>query len=244
MDITSDETDIGLNLSHPFRVKPNFKLDGFASLTNKKASTDFSDKTLIDYHVDTISLGVSVQTVDSVGFWYSRYEITCGDADYEGDPDASEKPSDFYRLNLAMIRQQKLKNDRSLTYRFSAQLSADKQLPSTETFSLGGVNTIRGCSAGILSGDTGYNFNIEYNFPFRFTDKARGFYFFDHGGTFPYKGNDENISADDFLTSIGLGVNFTYSKYFSGKIVLGVPLNPPDDEDGFRLEFYLQSIIF
>ena len=235
LDITSNETDIGLNLSHPFRVKPNFKVDGFASAFNKKSGTDFSDETMVDNQINTVSLGLSLQKTDEAGFWYSRYEITTGDSDNSGD---------FLRLNVAAVRQQKLKNDQLLVYRMSAQLSGDDLLPSTESFSLGGISTVRGYSAGTLSGDQGYNLSVEYNFPFGSSNKWKGFYFIDHGGTFPYKGNDEGSSGEDYLTSIGFGANFIYSKYFSGKILVGYALNPPQEADDFKIEFYLQSILF
>lgn len=235
LDIRSDETDIGLNLSHPLRVKPNFKLDGFASFYNKESGTEFLGNTLRQNQINSFSLGLALQTVDENGFWYSRYEVTSGESDINGD---------FLRFNLSAIRQQKLKNDRLLVCRMSGQLSGDKLLPSTESFSLGGINTVRGCSAGTLSGDQGYNVSLEYSFPFHSSDKWRGFYFIDHGGSFPYKGNDENVTEEDYLTSVGFGVNFTCSKYFSGKLIAGYVLDSPKDEGDFKIEFYLQSILF
>jgi hemolysin activation/secretion protein len=235
LDITSDESDIGLNLNHPFRVKPNFKFDGMASLYNKKAGTAFSDKTLIDYHVDTISLGLAVQNIDRTGFWYHRYDLTYGDSDIS-DP--------FYKLNLTAVRQQMLPKNQLMIYRLSGQLTNNHLLPSTEQFSIGGMTTVRGYRAGALSGDKGYDFSIEYDFPIQRLKNAKGFCFVDHGGTFPYKGNNKGTTGEDYLTSIGIGTNLSYTKYLSGKLVLGVPISPPEDEGGVKIEFYLQSVLF
>lgn len=235
LDIKSDETDTGINLSHPFRVKPNFKVDGSASFFNKKAKTDFSGDTLIDYQVHTFSLGLTFQNIDPNGFWYHRYELTRGDSDIS---DA------FYRLNFTAVRQQKIEKDRLLIYRATGQLSNNHLLPSTEQFSIGGINTVRGYTTGTLSGDQGYNLSIEYDFPIRFYHQMKGFGFIDHGGAFPFKGNDQGSSSDDYLTSIGFGLNLYNSKYLSGKLVVGIPIDSPKERHGLQIEFYLQSVFY
>jgi hemolysin activation/secretion protein len=235
LDIQSDESDIGLNLSHPLRVKPNFKFDGMASLFNKKASTDFSDKTLIDYHVNTFSLGLAFQNIDQTGFWYHRYDLTYGDS---GVSDA------FYKFNLTAARQQTFKKDQLMICRLTGQLTNGHLLPSTEEFSIGGMTTVRGYRSGALSGDKGYNLSVEYDFPIQSFNKVKGLCFIDHGGAFPFKGNNQGTSGEDYLTSIGMGANFGYSQYLSGKLVIGVPIDPPEDEGGVKIEFYLQSVLF
>jgi hemolysin activation/secretion protein len=235
LDIQSDESDTGLSLSYPIRVKPNFKFDGFASLYNKKAQTDFSDKTLVAYHVNTVSLGLAVQNIDRAGFWYHRYDLTYGDSGISAS---------FYKLNLTAVRQQMLPKDQLMIYRLTGQLTNNHLLPSTEQLSIGGMTTVRGYNTGALSGDKGYNLSIEYNFPIRSLNNTKGFCFLDHGGTFPYKGNGKGTNGEDYLTSIGMGANFGYTKYLSGKLVLGVPIDPPEDQDGVKIEFYLQSVLF
>jgi hemolysin activation/secretion protein len=235
LDIQSDETDSGLNLNHPFQVKPNFKMDGIASLFHKKAQTDFSGATLIDYEVNTVSLGIALQNIDPAGFWYHRYELTRGDSDIGAA---------FYRFNLTAVRQQKIKKDGLLIYRVTGQLSNNHLLPSTEQFSIGGINTVRGYATGTLSGDQGYNLSIEYDFPIQSFHRTKGFGFIDHGGAFPFKGNNQGSSSEDYLTSIGFGFNLYNSKYLSGKLVVGMPIDPPQERCGLQIEFYLQSVFY
>jgi hemolysin activation/secretion protein len=235
LDIVSNETDLGINLSHPFRVKPNFKWDGFISLYQKDAETDFSGMTLIDYQVKTYAAGVAFQNVDSKGFWYSRYDLSQGESDI-GD--------DFLQLNVSVIRQQKLQNDQVLIGRLVGQATDGRLLPSTEQFSIGGMSTVRGFSNGQLSGDQGYNLSIEYDYPIRALPKLKGILFIDHGGAFPFKGNNNSVSSADYLTSVGFGANFVYSKRFSGKVVVGVPLNPPEGQESMRIDFLLNSVLF
>jgi hemolysin activation/secretion protein len=137
-------------------------------------------------------------------------------------------------------------HDQRLVCRLTGQLTDDHLLPSTEAFSIGGMTTVRGYSNGLLSGDKGYVLSAEYNFPMQFlkSNKVNGLVFIDHGGTFPFKGNNESASGHDYLTSTGFGVNFTCFKYLSGKIILGCPINPPENEDGFKIHFILQSALF
>lgn len=229
LDIKSEETDSGINLNYPLRVKPNFKADGIASFFNKKAKTNFSGSTLIDYQVQTFSLGLTFQNIDPAGFWYHRYELTRGDSDI-GDA--------FYRFNLTAVRQQKIKKDGLLIYRATGQLSNNNLLPTTEQFSIGGINTVRGYTTGILSGDQGYNLSIEYDFPLKFSQQVKGFAFIDHGGAFPYKGNNQGSSSEDYLTSIGCGLNLYNLNNLSGKLVLGMPID--SSKSGLQINFYLQ----
>lgn len=228
LDIKSNETDIGLNLSHPLRVKPNFKADAYGGVTHKRAETDFSAATLIDYDVNALSLGVSFQTIAPNGFWYSRSDLTWG---------LPENGAAFGRLNLSAVRQRLLANDRLLIYRIAGQLSDGHLLPSTETFGIGGMTTVRGYPASQYSGDQGYNLSIEYNFPVSFSKKMKGIFFIDHGGVFPFKGNDD--TRGDFLTSVGFGANLNFSNHLSGKVTIGFPIRPPDGQ-GVRIDYFMQ----
>lgn len=236
LDICSHETATGFEWSRPMRVEASYKLDGFMSVYNKKTGTDFSGSTMVTSGVRTYAAGVALQTLDNKGFWYSRYDVTRILRDDHGQ--------DSMRYNVTAVRQQALDQGRVMIYRLTGQLTDGKLLPSTEEFSIGGMSTVRGYSSSYLSGDEGYDFSMEYDFPVRFSKKVTGLAFFDNGGAFAYKGNGQGIDHRDFLTSVGFGATINFSPATSGKLVFGFPIDPPLGQKHLRIEYFMQSILF
>ncbi len=155
------------------------------------------------------------------------------------------------------MRQQVVSNDAVLVLKGSGQLSTVSLLPSPEQFQIGGMSTVRGYPEGMLIGDHGDLVSAELNFPLPLPEpevlgfsprKAlQGFVFADHGGAFPYKGNNESINKNDFLTgvNVGVGLNLNFTKYLSGKVSMGVPLQTYRTAcGGARFYFYFQSALF
>jgi hemolysin activation/secretion protein len=122
-----------------------------------------------------------------------------------------------------------------------------------EQFQIGGMATVRGYSEGLKIGDDGYFVSLEMHTPMpqwkifgqALHEMVQGVLFVDHGGAFPYKGNDESIDHTDYLTSVGGGMLFQFSQYLGGRVYLGVPLGEREnDQDSLRLHFFLQSRFF
>lgn len=247
LDISGDSSDFGIDLSHPFIVKPAFKLNGFTGFHFKKSTTDFDEVTLFQTKVRGLTFGFDFQSFDEGGYWHSHHKLTRGFYILGGD-------ASFLKYNLFLMRQQILGKDFVFVFRGSAQLSDRKLLPSSEQFQIGGMSSVRGYPEGLLTGDRGYLLNGELYFPLPFTkkeifgtslgDKLKGFIFVDHGGAFPFKGHGESINNNDYLTSTGFGLMINISKYLTGRLSLGVPIaNREQVKDSFRFHFYLQSNI-
>lgn len=237
MDIAGDSSDVGFSATIPFIVEAKRKVEGYGELHWKDSSTDFSGNTLLKNKVKTATLGSSIRMIDSKGIWYSQNSITRLSADQK-DSYSSRK---FTRVNLSAIRQQVLDNDRMLVWRLSGQLSNDRELPSTEQFSLGGMSTVKGYVEGLASGDQGCYMGVEYNFPLQFSQKVKGLVFADYGST--YNSYHNGTHSKEFLTSMGLGITMNYTPDFFGKIVVGFPVNASKDYDKTRIHFFLQSNI-
>ncbi|MCW8889463.1 MAG: BamA/TamA family outer membrane protein, partial [Sedimenticola sp.] len=217
-------------------------------LNHKTSTTDFSGVTLFDTDVDSLTLGFDAQSYDLTESWYTRHALTHGEYD-----DLSKGSFNKYNAEANWLRI--FETNHMITLRGSLQYSPDELLPSSEQFQIGGMYSVRGYPEGLLKGDKGYSFSIEYDvpFPFResgpwenpFTDKWRAFAFFDHGGAFPFKGNNAGVNDDDFLSSIGFGLGVNFDKTLRGRVVVGVPLSSRDDKhDDVRIHFYLQNIPF
>ena len=243
LNVSGDSSSLGLDLTQPIIVRSSLKLNGFTGIHLKKSATDFDDATLFKSKVKTMDIGMDAQSLDTSGAWYSNIRVTTGNDSFDGQ-------GHFARFNLFLSRQQVLAKDFIFVFRGNAQVSNKKILPTSEEFQIGGMSSVRGYQEGVLIGYKGYVVNGELYFPVPFTsgasfrDKLKGMVFIDHGGAFPYKG--EGAAAhDDYLTGAGVGLVMNISRYFTGRLNLGIPLRNRDDvEQGCMLHFYLQSRIF
>ncbi|MEO8543068.1 MAG: ShlB/FhaC/HecB family hemolysin secretion/activation protein [Burkholderiaceae bacterium] len=99
-----------------------------------------------------------------------------------------------------------------LSGRFKGQLSGDS-LIAGEQFGLGGANSVRGFSDRVVSGDRGFQWNIEGMGPGIGELKVRPIVFVDGGRVWVRGGSDES------LMSVGVGIRLNYEK-----VQLGVDL--------------------
>ncbi len=89
--------------------------------------------------------------------------------------------------------------------RFKGQLSNDSLIPG-EQFGLGGANSVRGFSDRVVSGDRGYQWNVEGMGPAIGEGKIRPIVFVDGGRVWVRGGTDES------LMSAGIGMRMTIDK--------------------------------
>lgn len=250
LDISGDSVNAGLFLTHPLDVSRAGITNGFVGYSFKESSTEFDGVRLFETDVRTLTAGLDLTRSRIDRSWYARLFAT-------GAPDTWGNTDSFLRLNAEFSRIQVLQQRNWVwLLRARAQWTADDLLPSSEQFQIGGMSTVRGYPEGLLIGDEGYFVSAEFNFPVTmadaadltsnpFTQRLRGILFIDHGGAFPFKGNDEGINKDDFLTSVGGGVNINFDRRTQGRLVVGFPVQSRDDgEDTPTLHFYVQRGIF
>lgn len=248
LDIDGESKNFGFRLTQPVFVEESYKIDGYAGFNRKASNTDFDQVRLFETIVNEFVAGCNYQASEDNGAWQIGQYVTIGKKN-EGDD------RDFITYNLQVGRLLRFNNEIAALFRGGLQLSDSKLLPSFEQFQIGGTATVRGYTEGLLSGDNGYFLSAELNFPFlaqtcalmgiQLRDKIKGFLFLDHGGAFPYKGDNQSIDSNDFLTGAGFGLIFNFSKYLSGKMICGIPLSKPNGEvEDAELHFYFQSNLF
>jgi hemolysin activation/secretion protein len=157
-----------------------------------------------------------------------------------GYADSGEERSNFVKYNLSAVRQRALNRGEMVTLRLDVQLSPDRNLPTVEQLSLGGMSSVRGYPNGTRMGDRGYFVSAEWSRPL--SETVTGFLFLDHGGALPYKGNNQSNNSDDFLTSTGLGMTVKFDDRNSAKLVLGIPLQHAAEYSP-RVHFVWQSLL-
>jgi hemolysin activation/secretion protein len=246
LNVTGDSVNVGVFLTHPLQVRRDGLTNGFFGYSAKESNTDFDGVTLFNTRVRSLTAGLDIQR-DHVG------SSLFGRATLTKAPNGWGNTKSFWRVNGDISWIATLAQNRVLLLRARAQWSPDDLLPSSEQFQLGGMSSVRGYPEGLLIGDRGYFGSAEFSFPLSvadaqdpsanpFTQRLRGVLFLDHGGAFPFKGNDAPVVDDDFLTSLGGGLSLNLGKRVQGRLLLGFPLDTRDDgEDGARLHLYVQS---
>lgn len=235
MDIQGDSSDVGISLTNPVVVEPKKKVETYLDLHRRISSTDVSGTSWIASEIKTAAAGLTFRTVDDKGVWFSQYSLTYIDANQKNLPKNS-----YSRMNVSAIRQQIINEQEMLVLRFSGQTTADRDLPSSEQFSLGGMSSVKGFAEGLVTGDMGYYIGLEYGFPLQ-SNKYKGFVFIDHGSTYNRLGNGSHDK--NYLTSAGFGVTMNFSKDVFGRIAVGIPLDATKAYDNARIHFLLQSAL-
>jgi len=248
LDVGGDSYSYNFNLNHPLIFSPTFTMNLFAGYQYNDSSTDFAGVTIARTKIDSVPVGFDFKRLDEYGLWYCRNTFTYGsERGHEND--------DFLRYNLDIVRTLIHTNEIFTIFRGNGQLSDSHPLASSEQFQVGGLSSVRGYPEGHLVGDEGYFLSAEIKFPLPYTDTLvfgsslremlKGSFFVDHGAAFPYKGNGVSISSEDFITGTGIGLSINFSKYLTGRIDLGFPLEKHGrDIDSFQIHFSLQSIVF
>ncbi|MGM0603388.1 MAG: ShlB/FhaC/HecB family hemolysin secretion/activation protein [Bacillota bacterium] len=236
ISIEGEYEEYGAGISFPLIVKRGFKVDGAFEYNNKESDTYFSGINLLKTDIETYSITMTTQTVKENNLFFTTHYLMQGYADSGNNGYSNSGVSDEFVKYNGYFEKQNIFNSSMLKLNAYLQLTNNKLLPSSEQFSLGGMSTVRGFKEGKLTGDQGYYLSAELSR--KFESGREYFVFLDHGGVFPYKGNEEDIDKDDYLTSTGQGINFSFGRNISAQIVFALPL---DKKGGPRVHFSLQK---
>ena len=118
----------------------------------------------------------------------------------------------------------RLDEDFLFLVRGDAQLSSSELLP-IEQFRVGGVDSVRGYRQDFALGDNGLFASAEMRIPLFRWRRVDGVMqlapFIDLGTLW---NNDDTEISNDFIASIGLGLNFNLSNSFNARLDWGIPL--------------------
>ncbi|MEL6438819.1 MAG: ShlB/FhaC/HecB family hemolysin secretion/activation protein [Cyanobacteria bacterium J06621_8] len=162
----------------------------------------------------------------------------------EEDPDAI-----FFawRGQVQWLRQLEESSNINLLLRSDIQISGDELVP-LETFSVGGIQSVRGYRQDVLLGDSGIFASAEVRIPFyRWSNNRNSLSvvpFVDFGTA--WNNSDDDDSEEDTLVSLGLGLRLDLIETLSARIDYGIPLVDVSEigdslqEDGlyFSLEYF------
>lgn len=234
LDISGASQEISVGLSQPLLVDSERLWKVYGRLANKKSTSYFGGAAQQDVTVNVLTLGVSGLQQSQEGAWSLDVNLNHGRQNTAGQGDFL-----VLRANGAWLRNIGTRNQ--LVIRGGLQYSGEDLLPSSEQFQLGGSNSVRGYSEGLLSGREGYLLSTEFRhdiaLPASFAASVSGanrasvLAFLDHGGAFPFRpAGQEQTTSDDYLTSVGAGLQLDWGSRATLRLVLGFPQTTNSNE--------------
>ena len=207
--------------SYPFIRGPLRNLSGTVSLEDKHLNDDVdstSTATGKTVHVGTLALSGNQQdALGGGGVSSFDLSLVLGHLDIQSasalalDAASARTNGSYRKLAYSASRKQRLGDDTLMVASLAGQ-QADKNLDSSEKFSLGGPNSVRAYPASEASGDTGYSATLELRQTL--LPGVQGALFYDWGSIKVNK-NPYGAAASNSrtLAGAGFGLNASVDKF-------------------------------
>jgi hemolysin activation/secretion protein len=237
LNITGSSRELSVGLAQPVLVDSERLWKAYGRLANKQSASIFGGVTQQDATVNALTVGVSGLRQSTPGAWSVDLNLNTGKQSGGGTSFSTLRANGAWLRNLGPGSQ--------VVLRGGMQLSGTDLLPSSEQFQLGGSNSVRGYSEGLLSGRKGYVLSAEYRrelaLPESITNnypnapRVVGLAFIDHGAAYPFRpAGQVQTTKDDELTSVGAGVQLDWGARANLRLVLGFPASKNSNELKYR----------
>ncbi len=207
--------------SYPFIRSAARNVNGTASFEDKHLNDAVdSTATVTGKRVHVGSLGLSGSQQDGLGgggVSSVDLSLVLGQLDIQSasalalDAASAQTHGSYRKLAYAASRKQRITNSTLVLASFAGQ-QANKNLDSSEKFSLGGPNSVRAYPASEASGDTGYRATLELQHTL--LAGVQGTLFFDVGSIRVNKNvYDASVANSRTLAGAGFGVNASWNHF-------------------------------
>ena len=179
------------------------------------------------------SFGQDYTRRDRNGAWSARSQFNLGTRLFNATQNDSPVADGQFLSWLGQVaRVQRLNDQHTLIIQGGLQLSGNSLL-SSESFTIGGAQTLRGYRQGARNGDNGFRFSIEDRITL-LQDPEKGELlqvapFFDYGAVWNNAGNPSEITAEQTLAGIGAGIIYQPFTDFLLRLDLALPLSDLSD---------------
>lgn len=219
-ELVGNAYNYGLLVSQPLNRERSLVADiGFNA---RRASSFFDGDKTLTTDVRSVALGLNFDKYDRYGRTFSRIQTTFA-------PEWLGANTHFFKLDNYFTRVTRLPKNNLLILRGYSQWSPDP-LPPIEQFQLGGINSVRGYTQGLLLGDRGYSLGAEWRWPIPMLsrvspwmgERMQGAFFFDYGQAWMDKDNRffvagvSNSRNRTSLMSAGVGLRAHLTDYMQG----------------------------
>lgn len=219
-EIIGNGYNYGLLLSQPLDRERTWVAD--VGLNARRVSSFFDgEKTHAD-DIRSATLGLNFNKYDRYGRTFARMQQSFA-------PRWLGANTSFWKAESFATRVTRLPKNNLLLLSAYSQFTPNA-LPPVEQFQLGGVNSVRGYTQGLLLGDRGYNVNAEWRWPVPLLgrispwlgERVQGAFFFDYGQAWLDRNNKHfitgvsNARGRTSLMGTGFGVRARLTDYLQG----------------------------
>jgi len=239
-----------LTLSQPLDRNRNLIVDG--SLLWSEVGSYFDGDRTSFTDVRALQTGLSFNHYDRWGRTFNRIQSTVAIGGIGGTATFWKMENYFNRLIF-------LPRGNLLILRGNAQLTPCP-LPSSQQFQIGGENSVRGFTEGLLIGDRGVNLGIEHRFPIPGLTKLNPWlgsrvqlaWFYDYGRVWvdhsspSYDKQISNLTQRTLLQGVGVGLRLQLTRFMQGFVDCGFGLGDrksvePQNQPAARIHFGIRS---
>jgi hemolysin activation/secretion protein len=200
----------GLLLSQPLDRDRTWVAD--FGLNARRVSTFFDGDKTSTTDIRAFQLGLNYNRYDRYGRSFGRIATSLA-------PEWLGANTSFIKLESYLNRTISLPKNNMLLLSAYSQWTPD-DLPPAEQFQLGGMNSVRGYTQGLLLGDRGYNVSAEWRWPIPMVarinpwvgQRVRGSFFVDYGQSW-LDGKDSQS-----LLGAGIGLRAHLTDYVQGYV--------------------------
>lgn len=212
LNVRGHSYSYGLTVVQPLVITERYKSEFSLEYSRQNSKTDFLGEHWVDDEIDDYTAAYSMTNYGKSHILYQKHDYRVGSWD-----NIDGKDRDFGKFQTNVFYQKSYGHGQLISAGLNGQYSANNYLPSAEQFYIGGVYSVRGYEESILSGDDGYNFNLEYAMPVG--QKGSIYTFFDYGSV-----HGDSAFDDHTLAGTGIGFKKTFNDKIYANISLGVPL--------------------
>jgi len=176
------------------------KYGGLINVTNNKSSSSVPLTLQFDHRDRFGGGGITYGAVTAVG---GQLHLEADDADL------SRTEGFFSKFNLDVARIQRLPGSFSVYGRFSGQWAGNRNLDSSEGFSIGGLNGVRAYPSGEGAGDEGWLAQVEFRYQ---ANEFTPYVFYD-AGTTKVDAKPSGPNPEREIAGAGIGTRFLYKDF-------------------------------
>lgn len=246
LDVTGNFYNYYFYLKRPVYVTDSFINNLNFTTSFKNGASYIGDFRTQKVYTDTLSLSWDSLKLFPGGYLYNQLGVTKGAKLIDGE-------RSFWHFNYNGEFQQSFWKDFAVNVKAKAQYSEQEFLPSSEQFQVGGVNSVRGYTEGMLVGDKGFAVMNELQYDLKplidadWVDGAKVFAFFDCGHAYASDSNNQKNANRAFIYSTGVGARVGLFERFNANFTAAFPLKEHDyydqDED-VEFLFFIQTRIW
>ncbi|MDR1942178.1 MAG: BamA/TamA family outer membrane protein, partial [Endomicrobium sp.] len=221
LDVKGSFYNAYIYVKKPFFIREKTVTNVTFNAASKHGVSFVSDFKTQDTKTDTLSLSADNTLLFNGGYAFNMLSYAQGAKIIEGE-------NIFEKLAYYGEGYKSLPYNFSLNLKIKGQLIFDKA-PSSEYFSIGGINSVRGYREGMLTAKDGVNTNLELIYDIGLIKWKRLnfnkiYAFFDFGNVFPDKNANLPDGYSNMLYSCGIGIKFGLFRHFETNLVCAFPL--------------------